>query len=214
VWIEPVTAADETKNRRGKKKKVDRKIYITEQLPIDHQHFLRVMASFLVESFDIDEDAGAAAAELLGLPSSDGGFCKGGIHHKHTPPPKDGPREDDKKKSATSSSSSSSHGATTRGSKGEQGANASIALPMLKLLEVPSFKLQTVLSATLGRERRGKVLGTEWHGVPIAVKMVHTDDGMDGKYARDLFHSEVEAYRMAGSTGLWGGSCSWATFFC
>lgn len=76
-----------------------------------------------------------------------------------------------------------------------------MAIPQMS--QLPVLEEESVMAATLGRERRGKVIGTRWHGISAAVKIVYMD-GDDRKYAQDLFRMEVEAYKVAGASGLWG----------
>lgn len=61
-----------------------RKIFVTEEMFIDHPDFLRVVASFLGAAFKINYVEGAAAAQLLGVTSDEGGFQRG-LTQKHAP---------------------------------------------------------------------------------------------------------------------------------
>mmetsp|Transcript_8479 Transcript_8479/g.15369 ORF Transcript_8479/g.15369 Transcript_8479/m.15369 type:complete len:325 (-) Transcript_8479:123-1097(-) len=188
VWIdEPVKKKNA---RRAKKQKALKKIYVTEELEIDHPNYLRVMASFLVKSFAIPDGERRRAASLLGVASSSGGFTRGPTQ-KHTPK---GKYRGDKKPAANSDNTNTTNVAATA---------LSVAMTLPQLSQVPDFKEGSIIAATLGRERQGRVIGTEWHGISAAVKIVCID-GNDGHYAHEVFRSEVEAYRLAGAAGLWG----------
>lgn len=196
VWIEPVQ--EEKVARRAKKKpRKEKKIYVTEELFVDHPSFLRIMASFLVSSFAIDGGDSIRAASLLVVKSEEGGFSDGGTQ-KHTPTTQfQGQGPLDTKPAGRSSSGN------TKGKEGVPQADIAVALGIPQLSHVPDFKESSMLATALGRERRGKVIGTTWNCVPAAVKLVYMD-GNDQRYTRDLFHSEVEAYRIAGTARLWG----------
>lgn len=170
---------------------------MSEEIPINHAQFLLAMACFLIKSFDLDYNDGARAADLLGVPTDEGGFSRGDFQ-QHTP--KDRSRRDDDEDEDAEPKHKKPRVVKKKGTKKKA---ASVALAIPQLPQLPDIKHQLTLATTLGRERRGKVIGTEWYGIPVAVKMVYTD-GDDRQYARKVFHSEVEAYRMAGSAGLWG----------
>mmetsp|Transcript_24158 Transcript_24158/g.66948 ORF Transcript_24158/g.66948 Transcript_24158/m.66948 type:complete len:536 (+) Transcript_24158:120-1727(+) len=196
VWIKPVD--DTSRARQAKRRRAEsKKIYVTEELFVDHPNFLRIMASFLVESFLINRDQGDAASRFLKVPSEDGGFSRGSTQ-KHTPKAsrQDEDGDEDKKQPAKPAGSTK---------KRKKKSKSAVEATIPRVIKLPDFKVESALATTLGRERKGRVIGTKWTGIPVAVKIVNTD-GEDREYARNLFHTEVEAYEIAGAHGLWGES--------
>ena len=67
--------------------------------------------------------------------------------------------------------------------------------------------MTTALTDTLGREKTGTVVATEWYGVSAVVKAFarnETNFLEVPSHERYLFKSEVEAYEIAGGADLWG----------
>lgn len=191
VWIAPAVKQKKKPRRRAKNARRtsnpnDAKIHVTEEFCIDHPNFLRVLASFLVQSFAIDLKDGVEAANLLGIASDHSGFCHGPTQQQKHALPKDK--------------------VITDPSKGLARGNTAFAMAIPQMSQLPNLKEESIIATTLGRQRRGKVIGTHWHGISAAVKIIYMDDSNDGdrQYAQDLFRTEVEAYRVAGASGLWG----------
>ena len=181
VWIPTVKKKPEraTKNK-ARQTKSDAKIFATEELFIGHPNFLRVLASFLVQSFAIDFEQGVEAANLLGVTSDDGGLC-------HGPTQKHEPR--DKIPRVVRGSKG-----IPGGKKGQDVAETAFAMAIPQMSQLPGLKEESIIATTLGRQRRGKVIGTQWHGISAAVKIIYMDSNDDYRqYAQDLFRMEVEA---------------------
>lgn len=67
---------------------------------------------------------------------------------------------------------------------------------------IPPFKVTKVLADSLGREKIGHVVATDWHGISAVVKIVDAAKNQN-QQARRIFESEVAAYDLAGRAGLW-----------
>jgi hypothetical protein len=133
---------------------------------------------------------GVRVAQLLTTPSSKGGLAEGDPQ-VYEPSPKG---------QSKPNTSSKTTAATTP-------FNLASSTLINRFSVVPDFKATTPLTNTLGREKVGRVVATEWYGVSAVVKTFarnETNGLKEQSHERHLFESEVEAYEIAGRAGLWG----------
>jgi hypothetical protein len=166
-------------------------IHMTEAIMIDDEHFLRVLFNFILQTKpEAGPINGVRVAQLLTTPSSKGGLTKGDPQ-VYQPSPKG---------QSKSNNSSKTTAATTP-------FNLASSTLINRFSVIPDFKATTTLTNTLGREKVGRVVATEWYGVSAVVKTFARNEtnGLEERsHERHLFESEVEAYEIAGRAGLWG----------